>query len=190
MQILKEHIQADILGSAKKLFLERGFRGTKMRDIAEAAGISTSNLYNYFPSKEDLFSAIVDRAARHTMAIVKRYEHNVDVSGKDEIISHMVQEIYELMSGEQESLILVLAHAEDTKYGDLPQQVIEALAGKFLRLLKKTGATALTGSMLANNLFASMVYILKNCGSKEEIHENLKFLFDYHIAGILTLVEQ
>lgn len=189
MQILKEYIREDILSSAKRIFLEKGFRGTKMRDIAETVGISTSNLYNYFPSKIELYTAIVDRTANHVLYIVTRYREVMDLSKKDEILPRMVQEIYELMSEEQESLLLVLSDGEDTKYAQLPDQVLESLDYKFSHLIKREGATGLTSKMIANNLFASMVYILKNCQSKEEIYENLNFLFSYHVAGLSALAE-
>jgi AcrR family transcriptional regulator len=41
-----------IIDTALTLFLERGYEATKMEDVAEAAGIGTSTLYRYFPTKD------------------------------------------------------------------------------------------------------------------------------------------
>ncbi|GAB6903673.1 TetR/AcrR family transcriptional regulator [Kineosporia succinea] len=41
-----------IIDTALNLFLERGYDATKMEHIAEAAGIGTSTLYRYFPTKD------------------------------------------------------------------------------------------------------------------------------------------
>lgn len=41
-----------IIDTALSLFLERGYDATKMEDVAEAAGIGTSTLYRYFPTKD------------------------------------------------------------------------------------------------------------------------------------------
>ena len=41
-----------IINTALTLFLEQGYDATKMEDIAEAAGIGTSTLYRYFPTKD------------------------------------------------------------------------------------------------------------------------------------------
>ncbi|GLY31555.1 hypothetical protein Kisp02_49200 [Kineosporia sp. NBRC 101731] len=41
-----------IIDTALSLFLEHGYEATKMEDIAEAAGIGTSTLYRYFPTKD------------------------------------------------------------------------------------------------------------------------------------------
>jgi AcrR family transcriptional regulator len=46
--------RAAIQKEALRLFLERGFEGTTIEDIAEAAEVSTSTFFNYFASKEDL----------------------------------------------------------------------------------------------------------------------------------------
>ena len=46
--------RAAIQKEAMHLFLERGFDATTIEDIAEAAEISPSTFFNYFPSKEDV----------------------------------------------------------------------------------------------------------------------------------------
>lgn len=50
-----------ILESALRLFSEQGYRGTSIREIAEAAGLSTGNLYHHFPDKETLFRTLLDQ---------------------------------------------------------------------------------------------------------------------------------
>lgn len=51
-----------ILRAAARLFRERGFADTGMRDIADAAGLSAANLYHYFDGKNDLLFYCQDRA--------------------------------------------------------------------------------------------------------------------------------
>lgn len=50
-----------ILASAAKVFAERGYHQTSMRDLARASGVSLSGLYYYFKSKEELLYLIQDR---------------------------------------------------------------------------------------------------------------------------------
>ncbi|MBG6118870.1 MULTISPECIES: TetR/AcrR family transcriptional regulator [unclassified Sphingobium] len=50
-----------ILTVAERYFLEHGYAGTTMSGIAAALGGSKGTLWNHFPSKEELFSAVVDR---------------------------------------------------------------------------------------------------------------------------------
>jgi AcrR family transcriptional regulator len=50
-----------ILGEAMVCFAEQGFRGTTVRALAGRVGLSEAALYRYFPSKESLYAAIIDR---------------------------------------------------------------------------------------------------------------------------------
>lgn len=49
--------------TALRLFAEKGYRGTSVRDIARAAGVNEGLLYHYFSSKGDLFRAVLDHYA-------------------------------------------------------------------------------------------------------------------------------
>lgn len=44
-----------IIRAAERLFLERGFGGVSMDELAAEAGVARRTLYNQFPSKEDIF---------------------------------------------------------------------------------------------------------------------------------------
>lgn len=50
-----------IVDAAVRCFAARGFHGTTTREVAGAAGLTEAALYRYFPSKEALYAAIIDR---------------------------------------------------------------------------------------------------------------------------------
>lgn len=52
----------EILDAALALFLDNGFGKTRMDDIAAEAGVSKGAVYVYFPSKDALIEALVDRS--------------------------------------------------------------------------------------------------------------------------------
>lgn len=58
--------RAQIIEGARTVFLERGFDGASMGDIARAAGVSKGTLYVYFKNKEDLFGAVVTAVCGET----------------------------------------------------------------------------------------------------------------------------
>jgi AcrR family transcriptional regulator len=60
-ELAKAARREEILDAARQVFAERGFRGTTIADIAEAAGIALGTIYLYFPSKEDVFAALNQR---------------------------------------------------------------------------------------------------------------------------------
>ena len=63
-QIPREERTDELLTAATELFLRHGYAGTTMADISAAAGVAPANVYWYFPSKDDIFAAIMDRMLR------------------------------------------------------------------------------------------------------------------------------
>lgn len=55
----KETRPQELLDAALALFVEKGFAGTRSEEVARRAGVSKGTLYLYYPSKEDLFKAVV-----------------------------------------------------------------------------------------------------------------------------------
>jgi AcrR family transcriptional regulator len=60
-QLAKAARKEEILDAARRVFAERGFRGTTIADIAEEAGIALGTIYLYFPSKDEVFAALNQR---------------------------------------------------------------------------------------------------------------------------------
>lgn len=60
---IKEPNIRKIIFSALEIFSKKSVEATKIKDIAQHAGFSQGYIYNYFNSKEDLFSRIVELAA-------------------------------------------------------------------------------------------------------------------------------
>jgi len=58
----KEHIQARLLTEGERLFSLFGLKKTNIEELAGAAGISKGAFYQFYPSKEDLFMDVVERA--------------------------------------------------------------------------------------------------------------------------------
>ncbi len=49
-----------IVTAAYACFMEKGYEQTSVRMILEKAGVTTGSFYHFFPSKEELFEAVVD----------------------------------------------------------------------------------------------------------------------------------
>ena len=64
-----ERTRARIVEEAAALIHERGVAGTFLEDVKAAAGVSGSQLYHYFPDKDELVQAVIDYQAD---AIVNR----------------------------------------------------------------------------------------------------------------------
>ncbi|MCX7823602.1 MAG: TetR/AcrR family transcriptional regulator [Syntrophobacterales bacterium] len=71
-----------ILDAAEKLFSERGFAGTSVRDISEASGVSQPLIHHHFGSKKMLYHEVKKRAIERFW---ERWTHRSlpDESGRD-----------------------------------------------------------------------------------------------------------
>jgi AcrR family transcriptional regulator len=72
-----EIVIEEILSGAKKLFGKHGLKKTTMEEIATAAGKGKSTLYYYFPSKNEIFEAVVEDEMKN---VVKRIREAVNAS--------------------------------------------------------------------------------------------------------------
>jgi len=59
-----ERTAGRILDTAERVFAEKGYAGTSLRDVANAAGLRIPSLYNHFASKETLYTAVLERGLR------------------------------------------------------------------------------------------------------------------------------
>lgn len=55
----KEARPGELLDAALDLFVEKGFAATRSEEVAARAGVSKGTLFLYFPTKEELFKAVV-----------------------------------------------------------------------------------------------------------------------------------
>ena len=77
-----------ILTCAEKLFLEKGFDGTSMSDIALCVGINRPTLHYYFRTKDKMFRAVL---ARIVLSFVPQV-YDI-VAGRDKSVAERVSQV-------------------------------------------------------------------------------------------------
>ena len=60
----QDNRRARLLDAAARLFSERGFHATSMRDIAKAVGMLSGSIYYHFESKEEMLLAVYEEGVR------------------------------------------------------------------------------------------------------------------------------
>src|SRR3954447_23492368 len=74
----KEDRLDDVIAVATRLFRERGFRATRLDDIADELGVTRAALYYYFDGKRDVLEEVCERAMRSTEGVLREIEHLPD----------------------------------------------------------------------------------------------------------------
>jgi AcrR family transcriptional regulator len=67
-----------IVGSALRLFTERGYAGTTFKDIAKGAGLTSPAIYQYYSSKSELYGAVLDGIYRELLPALERALNQAD----------------------------------------------------------------------------------------------------------------
>jgi TetR/AcrR family transcriptional regulator, cholesterol catabolism regulator len=81
--------RADVVRLAGELFAQKGFRGTTVREIAEAAGILSGSIYHHFDSKESIGDEILSGFLNDVLA---DYRAAVSTSaGPAEVLERIVR---------------------------------------------------------------------------------------------------
>lgn len=65
----------ELLDAALALFVEKGFAATRAEEVAQRAGVSKGTLYLYYPSKEELFKAVINQSLGARIAETAQQVH-------------------------------------------------------------------------------------------------------------------
>jgi TetR/AcrR family transcriptional regulator, cholesterol catabolism regulator len=74
--VTTRNTRADVVSTAGRMFAEKGYHGTSMRDLGRELGLLGSSLYSHIDSKEDLLVEVVDEGARLFLEVSKGAEEN------------------------------------------------------------------------------------------------------------------
>src|SRR5262245_46374182 len=85
-----------ILDAARGLFLDRGYAGTRVRNITDASGISRAGFYTYFKDKREVFEVLGTSAYRDVLAVVGRWDAIPRPCAQDDVAA-WVREWFTLM---------------------------------------------------------------------------------------------
>ena len=120
-----------ILNAARVEFAEHGFAKAKMRLIAGRAGVSTDNLYTYFPNKDDLFCALVTPTVDQTNAYTN-YDRMRSTENYDEYYTYewhldFYRAIADVHYQNREDLKLILFKSQGSSLEDFREDCIRKL---------------------------------------------------------------
>lgn len=76
--------RAGILATATREFARDGIRGTSLRQIADAAGVTKAAVYHHFRTKDDIVRAILEPALTDLTLIVRRAREHTGITGQVE----------------------------------------------------------------------------------------------------------
>jgi AcrR family transcriptional regulator len=140
---------------ATRLFSERGYHGTSMRDIAEGSGVRAASLYAHIARKEDLLYGIVSRAAERFMADVEAaateatrprdrlraaMRAHVRVVAEDVRAARVFHHEWTALTGERRAEVVQLRDRYEEMWDGIVRELPAAAEPKMARLLVLSAA--------------------------------------------------
>ncbi|HEX5383382.1 MAG TPA: TetR/AcrR family transcriptional regulator [Propionibacteriaceae bacterium] len=94
----RDQRRIQLLDAASEVFASKGYHAAAMDDIADAAGVSKPVLYQHFPSKLDLYLALLDQSCERLAEVVEEALASTE-DNADRVIA-TVAAFYEFVSSE------------------------------------------------------------------------------------------
>jgi AcrR family transcriptional regulator len=96
----------ELLEAALAVFSQRGYRNTRLDEVAEAAGVTKGAIYHYFDTKEELLLSVIDHYQSLAFGRVEEVLANRDLSATERI-QQVVKKIFQ-PTEERKRLLLAL----------------------------------------------------------------------------------
>lgn len=141
--------RAEIITAARELFSRKGYHGTAMPEIAQAAGISTGLIYYFFPSKEDILVACCEEGAELHRDLFKRASAIADPLQRFDFI---VRKLYTALD-KGSKLLIILYRDVSTLKSERRQRIlptITQLDALFLELIQEGQQQGIFSRHIAN----------------------------------------
>lgn len=179
--------QRQIVRIAAKLFMEKGYAQTSMRQISKATGIDLSNLYYFIESKEDILFKVFEMIHRPESDIFQK-EEIVNIDDPAEQLKAVLREILNVGYLHKEEILLL--YRESKLLSDKLLKQILARESYFIghieniltRGLEKKVFDFEDASFTANMIiFELSLYPLRSWNLKRHCREELTNLIERHI---------
>jgi AcrR family transcriptional regulator len=145
--------RAQLLGAARSVFVDLGYHAAAMDDIAEQAGVSKPVLYQHFPSKLDLYLALLGESADEMVRLVRSALTRTD--DNHDRVHDTIGAYYDFVADHDQAFRLIFE--SDLRSEPEVQRVVERAADGCIEALTETitqdtGVDAERGRLLASGL--------------------------------------
>jgi AcrR family transcriptional regulator len=157
----KERVAALLRGGAE-VIAERGFEATTMAEIAARAGAPIGSLYRFFPNKDALADALMQRFVDLTEAAFEKIEARPDASSLDEFADALLTALVDLRGETHAAVVALLdARADSAAWRE---QLCDRICSLIIRTLK-----ARTPHLGDDEAQAMAVLLLQNMKARKSL---------------------
>lgn len=190
-----EQTRFAILHAAHDLFIEQGYHGTSMRQIARDAGIALSGLYNHFTSKEAVFAAVFQTF--HPYHQVLSQIQAAQGANLEQLMKDAIQRMVQVVEGRPDFMNLMFiemvefksVHARqlfDTQFSQ-GMQIFQHLVEAHPDQIRAIPSPMVVRTLLGLFIGYYLTDIAFAPSAPTEFHENaLQYFMDVYLHGVLA----
>ncbi|HEU5381007.1 MAG TPA: TetR/AcrR family transcriptional regulator [Ktedonobacteraceae bacterium] len=159
-----------ILEAAEAILIRKGYSSVSMDEIAAQAGVAKGTLYQHFPTKEDLFFALIEKALIRFEQVIQQ----AILSGKDarQKLEHILSYVYGEHWREHAYLLQLLRKNEDLNRRLLAKKErsgerIDQVIGQIHCILEEGKTEGLFTRAIATDIMVHMFLLLLSFAGDE-----------------------
>jgi AcrR family transcriptional regulator len=180
-----------IIDAALKIFAEKGFVKTTIKDISQTAGTSQGLMYHYFKSKEELLAAVIE--SHSFIAQLRRITSSTHTKPVRQVLYEITNGFYNLLASNKELISIVLSEMQTNpvfkkKWAIIPMEGVTLISNYLLAnisagKLKRHNTKVAAHSMLYTIV---MLFITRDMfsWSRLTVEQYIKETIDIFLDGI------
>lgn len=139
MQVVKDNTRKLLLNTARKAFLQKGYKAVSMREISKLSGIGLSNIYNYFSSKDELLTVVLRPLLNEMDRMLERHNKpgglSLDIFTSEDYIRSSLNEIMRIVTNYHQEIKLLFLYSQSSMYQDYLDKWIDRCTEKSIEYM-------------------------------------------------------
>lgn len=198
MRTTNPKLAANLLEAGKREFLEKGFQGASLRNIAASLGVTTGAIYGYYTDKEAMFDALVSESGQALIEKYREIQKSFSARPLEEQVNNLpeVPEIeatwmMEYIYDHFDAFKLIVCAAAGTRYEHYLDTLAEIEDNAGRALIERMRAAGYPVSeiddelihIMSSALFNGMFETVRHDMPKEKAMKYMSSLRDFYSAG-------
>jgi AcrR family transcriptional regulator len=198
MQVKKENIKNKILQAARQEFKAKNYEKASIRTIAEKAGVTPSNIYNYFEKKDDLFRTVLQPLINKIeigKKVLNKFEFDREPGVQEDLDSHheIIINSAKIVDENREDMKILVFKSKGSSVENYIDSLTDWFTGEFKKSLCEKAQYEVDGFLvhiMSSIWFNSIREILMHDIKGERMMNIAEDLMTFIFTGWRNLMEE
>ena len=133
--LIKENSKNQILDSALRVFVQKGYAKTTMDDIVADSGMSKGAIYHHYSSKKELFLSLIDHWEHYFFNNI--FDKNIEINKSDDLLREIAKDVVDAFKNKKYVFLAELEFWSLANHDDEVRARTKSLYVKLLSMFRK-----------------------------------------------------